>query len=106
MTINRNGTEIELTASEIIKAWEEHEIQLYRSEIESIIDDHGYKFDNYAEQGSDFVSAEDFKNDFIWKCAFECMEREISDNEFHSHTESVTDIVTSNAEDFDLAEEF
>ena len=105
MTITRNGTEIELTASEIIKAWEEHERDLFRSEIEYVISDHGYTFDNYAEQGSDYESAEDFRSDFIAMCIEGCMEN-ITDGEFFALTDKITDIVTSNADDMDIAEEF
>lgn len=105
MKITRNGTEIELTAEEIIKAWEEHERELFRSEIEYVISDHGYSFDNYDEQGSDYESADDFRSDFIEMCIESCMEN-ISDSMFFALTDNITDIVTSNADDFELEEGF
>ncbi len=105
MKIQRNGIEIELTSDEIVKAWEEHERSIFRTEIEYVINDNGYKFDNYKEQGSDYASADDFRSDFIEMCVESCLEK-MTDSEFSAWTDKISDVVYSNADDFDLEEEF
>ena len=105
MTIMREGKSIELNPTEIIKAWEEHERSIIRYEVESLLNEFGYQFDNYAEQGSEYASADEFRNDFIDYCVDSCFEK-MTDDEFSAFTNKINDTVESMAEDFELKQEF
>ena len=105
MYIIRDGKEIELSPAEIIKAWEEHERSIIRYEVETVINDSGFTFDNFSEQGSEYASADDFRSDFIEKCVDECFDS-MTDAESSAFFDKVEDIVKSNADDFELEEQF
>lgn len=103
MTIIRNGEQITLNPSEIVKAWEEHERSIIRYEVETILED--YSFGNYSEQGSEYESEEDFKEDFIEMCVDSCFDR-ITEDEVSAFNDKVGDIVSSLADDFNLENDF
>ena len=105
MTIIRNGQQIELSPSELVKAWEEHERSIIRYEVETILNESGYTFGNYMEQGSEYESADDFKADFVEMCVESCFDQ-MTESEVSAFVQKICDTVESNAEDFNLKQEF
>ena len=103
MTIQRNGETITLSPAELVKAWEEHERYIIRYEVETVLND--YSFDNFSEQGSEYASADEFKEDIIDYCVDSCFDH-ITEDEHTAFYEKVRSTVESIAEDYNLETDF